>query len=71
MELNKSPEEELDELELLTQPGREDDLRTFLLLLHPADLAELVDGVDERTAVAILRHLDTERAAEMVSELDP
>ena len=71
MELSKSPEEELDELELLTQPGREDDLRTFLLLLHPADLAELVDGVDERTAVAILRHLDNERAAEMVSELDP
>jgi magnesium transporter len=71
MELTKSPEEELDELELLTQPGREDDLRTFLLLLHPADLAELVDGVDERTAVAILRHLDPERAAEMVSELDP
>lgn len=70
-ELGKSTEEELDELELLTQPGREDDLRTFLLLLHPADVADLVDDVDARTASAILRHLDAERAADMVSELDP
>lgn len=70
-ELGKSTEEELDELELLTQPGREDDLRTFLLLLHPADVADLVDDVDERTASAILQHLDAERAADMVSELDP
>lgn len=70
-EMGKSTEEELDELQILTQPGREEDLRTFLLLLHPADVADLVDDVDARTALAILRHLDTERAAEMVSELDP
>lgn len=70
-ELGKSTEHELDELQLLTQPGREEDLRTFLLLLHPADVADLVDDVDERTALAILRHLDADRAADMVSELDP
>lgn len=62
--------DDVDELELLTRPGREEDLRTFLLLLHPADVAELVEDVDERTAVAILRHLDAERAADLVSELD-
>ncbi len=70
-ELGKSTEEELDELQILAQPGREDDLRTFLLLLHPADVAALVDDVDAPTALAILRHLDSERAADMVSELDP
>ena len=64
-------EEEIDELELLTRPGREDELRTFLLLLHPADVADLMEDVDERTALAILAHLEPERAAEMVSELDP
>ena len=63
--------EDIDELEMLTQPGREDDLRTFLLLLHPADVAELLGHVHEHTALSILRHLDPERAAEMVSELEP
>ncbi|MEL7368706.1 MAG: CBS domain-containing protein, partial [Myxococcota bacterium] len=62
---------DIDELELLTRPGREDDLRTFLLLLHPADVAELLGHVHEHTALAILRHLDPERAADMVSELEP
>ncbi len=63
-------QEDVDELELLTRPGREDELRTFLLLLHPADLAELVDDVTAETAKAILKHLDPERAANLLSELD-
>ena len=71
MEPGRQVEEDIDELELLAQPGREDDLRTFLLLLHPADVAELLGHVHERTALSILRHLDPERAAEMVSELEP
>ena len=64
-------EDDVDELELLTRPGREEDLRTFLLLLHPADVAELVTEAKEETAVAILRHLEPERAAGLLSELDP
>lgn len=60
-----------DELALLTQPGREEDLRTFLLLLHPADVAELVGETTEGSALAILSKLDSERAADLVSELDP
>ncbi len=67
----RSVEEDVDELELLTRPGREEDLRNFLLLLHPADVAELLSNVDERTTIAILRHLDSERAAELLSELEP
>jgi magnesium transporter len=64
-------EEEIQELELLTRPGHEDELRTFLLLLHPADLAELVDDVSPETAKSILRALDPERAAKMLAEVDP
>ncbi len=64
-------EEDIDELELLTRPGREEDLRTFLLLLHPADVAEMVGHFSETTAKAILRHLDREHAADLLSELEP
>ena len=71
MDPGRPVDEDIDELELLAQPGREDDLRTFLLLLHPADVAELLGHVHEQTGLAILRHLDPERAAEMVSELEP
>ena len=67
----RSVDEEIDELELLTQPGREEELKTFLLLLHPADVAELVDDASDKVASAILRHLDSEHAAQLISELDP
>ena len=59
-----------DELEVLLQPGREEDLRTFLLLLHPADVADMIGEVDEDTSIAILRSLDEEREAEL-RELEP
>jgi magnesium transporter len=64
-------EDEVDELEALLQPGREDDLKTFLLLLHPADVADLITEVNEATSVQVLRHLEEDRAAELLSELDP
>jgi magnesium transporter len=64
-------QDDVHELELLTLPGHEDELRTFLLLLHPADLAELVDDVSAETAKSILKSLDPERAATMLSELNP
>jgi magnesium transporter len=63
--------DDVDELELLTRPGSEAELRTFLLLLHPADLAELVDDVQPTTARAILQHLEPERAAKMLAEVEP
>lgn len=70
VEPQRRVDDDIDELELLTRPGREEDLRTFLLLLHPADVADLLEDVDEKTALAILRHLDPERAAILVSELE-
>lgn len=62
---------EIDELEALIQPGREDDLRTFLLLLHPVDVADLIREVDPSTWAPILKHLQPENAATLLSELDP
>lgn len=64
-------EEEADELELLTRPGREDELRVFLLLLHPVDVADLMHEVHESTALKIVKHIPPERAALLLSELEP
>ena len=64
-------DEEVDELEALLQPGRESDLETFLALLHPADVADLIEHLNEETAVAILQHIDPERSGELLSELEP
>jgi magnesium transporter len=63
--------DEVDELELLTRPGRENELRTFLLLLHPADIADLLDRLEEDAAIKVFRNLPPDRAAEMLAELDP
>jgi magnesium transporter len=69
--MEQARQDEVHELELLTRPGHEDELRTFLLLLHPADLAELVDDVSGETAKSILQSLEPERAANMLAELEP
>ena len=62
--------EDLNEIELLTLPGREEDLRVFLALLHPADIAELLGQVDSEIALKIVGHLQREQLAEAISELD-
>jgi magnesium transporter len=64
-------EEEADELKALLGPGREEELKTFLQLLHPADVADLIREVDEHTSLAILRHLNPARAGVLLSELEP
>ena len=71
LDTQRRAEDEVDELEALLQPGREEDLKTFLLLLHPADVADMIGEVDEETSIAVLRSLDEEHAAELLSELEP
>lgn len=70
LENSRSFEDELDEIALLTQPGREADLHMFLDLLHPADVAELLARIDNDKAMIILGELGHERAAEAISELE-
>ena len=48
----------------LTRPWRE------LAKLHPADLAEIVDDLDRNEQMALFRHLDDERAAETLTNVD-
>ncbi|MGF1509045.1 MAG: magnesium transporter [Myxococcota bacterium] len=71
LDISRHGEDEVDELELLTRPGREEELRMFLRLLHPADLAELFDELNDDAALKVFRNLPPDRAAEMLAELDP
>ncbi len=71
LEASRPGDDEADELELLTRPGREEELRTFLLLLHPADIAELLEELAPSSAVKVFSQLPPEKAAEMLAELDP
>jgi len=45
-------------------------LTGFLEPLHPADIAEVLDGLDKEEQVLILKHLGTEKAAEVLTEVD-
>ena len=70
-ELPRPADETWEDLDELTQPGREDDLRSLLAFLHPADVADFVGDADTAKAERVLKSLDSEKAAEIVSELDP
>lgn len=70
MEAGRSFEDDLDEIEVLTRPGREADLALFLELLHPADVAELLSRLDADKALRVCAQLGHERAAEAIAELD-
>ena len=70
LEAPRNVEETLDEIEVLTKPGRETDLGVFLDLLHPADVAELLSRTDNRMAMIVVDKIGYERAAEAISELD-
>ena len=58
------------EIESLFEPGSKSVLEAYLRLLHPADIAELFDFVDEEHWPIITRTLSAERLAEVMSELD-
>ncbi len=58
------------EIESLFEPGSRSVLEAYLRLLHPADIAELFDFVDEEHWPIITRTLSAERLAEVMSELD-
>ncbi|MBX2813584.1 MAG: magnesium transporter [Myxococcales bacterium] len=70
LESTRNFEGDLDELEALTQPGREADLSVFLELLHPADVAEFLARIDSSKALLVVDRIGHERAAEAISELD-
>jgi magnesium transporter len=61
-----SPEKRLDPARLPADLG---DLHEFFRDSHPADVAELMQHVDEEAALALFLSLDSERQAEVLPEL--
>lgn len=61
----------LDQMMILLQQGREEALRELLADQHPADLAEIVQELDEKDRIAVLHLLSDEAAAETIAEMDP
>lgn len=58
------------DIDILFEPGSESALATYLQLLHPADIAELFDHVDEENWPQITRRLSASRLAEVLANLD-
>ena len=61
----------IDQLEALIEAKDEAQLKTYIVDLHPADIAELIaelDDVDE--ALFVMQLLDDETAADVLAELD-
>ena len=56
--------------ELLAQ-RRYDQLREALLEFDPADIADLVDGLEHDQAALVFRLLPRDLAADVLSHLDP
>lgn len=61
----------LEQIVLLLSEQRQDQLRSLLVSLHPADLAELLQELDEAQRTAVLRHLSDETVAESIVEMEP
>lgn len=58
------------DIDILFEPGAESALTAYLQLLHPADIAELFDHVDEENWPKITRRLSAARLAEVLANLD-
>ncbi|MFZ5815853.1 MAG: magnesium transporter [Bacillota bacterium] len=61
----------LDQTIILLQQRREDELRDLLTPLHPADLAEILEELEDDQRNAVLHLLTEEAAAEAIAELEP
>lgn len=61
----------LDQTIVLLQQRREDELRELLAPLHPADLAEILEELEDEQRSAVLGLLTEARAAEAIAEMEP
>ncbi len=61
----------LDQTIILLQQRREDELRTLLAPLHPADLAEILEELEDEQRSSIMHLLTEEAAADAIAEMEP
>lgn len=66
----KISREFLDQIELLIREGREQELYDLLNDVHYADVAEIMEELDDHEAGFIFNLLDSEKTSEILLELD-
>ena len=62
--------DEFDDLALLIQDGSDEELRDFLTVLHPADIADLVETVDEAGRTRIFALMPEKVGADVLPEIE-
>lgn len=60
----------MDDLELLVQKGSESEIRDFLKILYPADIADMLEAIEEPGRKRVLGLLDLKTASEVLSEVE-
>lgn len=63
-------ENQIDDLLLLIEKGSEEEIRDFLKILHPADIADMLEALEEPARTKVLSLLDTKTASEVLSEIE-
>lgn len=68
--MEPSTQEYVERVRALMEGGDLEKLDAVLAELHPADVADVVQELDEEQQVALLKRFDNERAAEVLTEID-
>ena len=62
--------EHLEKLDQLIAQGRELDIIRLISTFHPADIADLIDALDEENKKKLFGLLQVETAADVIMEID-
>ena len=68
-DLKQMPGADVDDLTTLVDGGNSEALKTFLSLLHPADLAELFEILDRDRWAKVIEGLNTAQISDLMEEL--
>jgi len=61
---------DIDELNALVADGTDQEIRAFLRIIHPADIADLVESLDDKGRKRLFEVMDPQIAGHVVSELE-
>jgi magnesium transporter len=63
-------EKDFSDLEDFLRRSNDEEVRQLLAEMHPADIADIVENIDEAGKSRLMRLLDTQRAAEVLSMVE-
>ncbi|MEM8927630.1 MAG: magnesium transporter [Bacteroidota bacterium] len=66
----KLTEELIEQIELLIEGQKDNDLRLLMKELHYADVAEIANELEEEQATYLIKLLDSEKTSDALTELD-